>query len=58
MRGSRDGEIRGGRDRRRGMSGGRSQMMINGVDVLDPTCYYTADEWTRLGWNYGRVYLS
>ena len=53
-----DGAGRGGRDRREGRSGRRNQTTINGVDVLDPTRNFTADEWTSLGWNSGWAYID
>ena len=53
MHGGRDGDEGGGRDKRGGRSGGISQTVINGVDVLNPTRHFTANEWTRLGWNSG-----
>ena len=51
----------GGRDGQYGRGGrgiGRSQIIINGVDVLDQTLNFTADEWNILGWNGGRSHVS
>jgi hypothetical protein len=41
-------------------SGGRgngngSGTTINGVDVTDPTCSFTNEEWEQLAWNGGRL---
>ena len=58
MRGGHDGAGRSGQDLRGGSSGGRSRTMINGVDVLDMTPNFTADEFTSLGWNGGREYVA
>ena len=33
-------------------------MMINGIDVSDPTRNFTTYEWNRLGWNGGREYVA
>ena len=48
MSGGRDSAVRGGRDGRGGRRGGTMQMMINGVDVLDPNRNFAANEWTSL----------
>ena len=48
----------GGRDGQYGRGGrgiGWSQIIINGVDVLDQTLNFTADEWNSLGWNGGAL---
>ena len=43
--------------RKRG-GGGRSQIVINVVDVLDPTRNFTGNERTSLGWNGGQDYVA
>ena len=58
-----------GRARGRGCGGGRyqgggrlgyqgKQTEINGINVDDPTRSFTDDEWTRLGPNGGRAYVT
>ena len=32
-------------------------MIINGIDVLDPTRLFTAQEWEALGYNGGQAYV-
>ena len=49
MCGGRDGAERGGRYGRGGRRGGQIQIMINSVDVLNPTRNFRANEWTILG---------
>jgi hypothetical protein len=46
-----------------GHSGGRgngngSGTKINGVDVADPTCSFTNEEWEQLAWNGGHQYVT
>ena len=57
MCGGRDSSKRGGKDGRGGRSGGRSQTIINGVDISDTTRNFTVNEWTSLGWNGGWAYV-
>jgi hypothetical protein len=33
-------------------------MMINGVDVLDPTHAFTQEKWGQLVWNGGHQYVT
>jgi hypothetical protein len=32
--------------------------MINGIDVLDPTCAFMEEEWGQLAWNGGHQYVT
>ena len=53
-RGRRGGRHQDGRGR--GYQG--TQTEINGINVVDPTRSFTDDEWTRLGPNGGRAYVT
>ena len=58
MCGGHYGAVRGGKYGIGGNRGGRSQTMINSVDVSYPNSNFTANEWNSLGWNGGWVYVS
>ena len=41
----------------RGGRGGRDQVVINGIDVSDPTRSFTNDEWSKLARNGGQAFV-
>ncbi len=41
-----------------GGHGSSNIMMINGVDVLDPTHAFTQEKWGQLVWNGGHQYVT
>jgi hypothetical protein len=55
--GGSGGRGNGGRSGGRG-NGNGSGTKINGVDVADPTCSFTNEEWEQLAWNGGCQYVT
>jgi hypothetical protein len=51
------GRGNGGRSGGRG-NGNGSGTKINGVNVADPTCSFTNEEWEQLAWNGSRQYVT